>query len=244
MKSVIQACFSRFTLTLTRENGQRLGSLRIRLVLLLLLAILATILICSRVYRIATPPAQHDPQQINALLTEQQKLRVSLAHSEAEIALRDSQINGLKLQIHQDIRDRQLMRQRLAMFDDVLAARTVRGVHILHPEAHWRKHEQLIDYQMVLVKGENYPRWALGHMEFSTRLADGRIITLHNPHGRTAIKYEMTTHMFIEGQLVWHEATPPASLSVTLINHAHKKIREADVPVISITSAPDQEPQL
>jgi len=180
-------------------------------------------------------------QQTGSLKAEQRQLQAQIARSEAELILRDGQIDGLKQQIHQDIRDRQLTRQRLSMFDDVLAARAVRGVHVLHPEAHWQKDQGLIEYKLVLVKGENYPRWALGHLEFSTRMPDGKILTLTNPHGKTDIKYEMTTHLFMEGTLLWHEATPPSSLHVTLINHLDKKIRQADFPVFSVTIVPGKD---
>lgn len=242
MKSALQACFSRYIVSLSRQGSPSGIHFHIRPATLLagLVLIIALLLHTgARLFPISKPDNSH--LQINTLMQAQQQLQTQLANSEAELALREEQIANMKEQIRQDIKDRQLMRQRLAMFDDVLAARTVRGVHILHPEAHWRKEEGLIDYQMVLVKGENYPRWALGHMEFSTRMPDGNIITLTTTSGKSNTKYEMTTHIFMEGTLQWHSKTPPPPLHVTLVNHLNKKIRQADFPVHSVTTITAEE---
>jgi len=229
-----------FSTTTTDRNGNRSFSAH-PAPLLLAVAALAGIALYAGFHMGITRQAEGVARQTDILKAAQQKLQSQLASAEAEISLRDSQISGLKQQIHQDIRDRQLIRQRLSMFDDVLAARAVRGVHVLHPEAQWQKDKGVIEYQLVLVKGENYPRWALGHLQFSTRMPDGKILTLTDPHGKTDIKYEMTTHLFMEGTLLWHENTPPSALHVTLINHLDKKIREAEFPVVTIAVAPAQE---
>jgi len=224
-------------ISISRWNGQHI-SFHPAAVLLALLAI-GSLLFYGGFRQGFTTEVDGLAKQADILKAGQQQLQIKLARSEAELALRDSQINGLKQQIHQDIRDRQLTQQRLAMFDDVLAARTVRGVHVLHPEAHWLKAEGLIEYKLVLVKGENYPRWALGHLEFSTRMPDGEILNLTDAHGKMNIKYEMTTHLFMEGALLWHGKAPPSSIIVTLVNHLDKKIRQAESPVFSIIPAPD-----
>lgn len=230
---------SPFGETTDRDGSRRTVGLH-PAIILLTAALLAGIALYAGFHLGVTRQEEGVARQTDILKAAQQKLQSQLASAEAEISLRDSQISGLKQQIHQDIRDRQLIRQRLSMFDDVLAARTVRGVHVLHPEAQWQKDEGVIEYQLVLVKGENYPRWALGHLQFSTRMPDGKILTLTNPHGRTDIKYEMTTHLFMEGTLLWHGNTPPSALHVTLINHRGKKIREAEFPVVTVAVAPAQ----
>ncbi|MDQ6993519.1 MAG: hypothetical protein Q9M31_08585 [Mariprofundus sp.] len=189
-------------------------------------------------------------QQLNSSLDAQarqqttiHKQQAELSRMQAEQALAHSQIEALKKQIHADMRTQHLMQKRLTWFDDVLEARTVKGVHILHPEAQWIKEQNLITYQLVLVKGENYPRWALGHMAFTTHTDDGKILRLKNTKGQSAIKYEMTTHKYLQGTLAWHSKDQPSTLHLTLINNYHKKIRQADFPITIVNSTSNLGPR-
>lgn len=237
MKPALNTFFPRFIVTIDRGSGRPLN---FHPTAVLLAFVVAVGLLLYAGFRLSFSAGHKDAlaEQSDTLRTAQLQLQLRLARSQAELGLRNVQISGLKQQIRQDIQDSELTRKRLAMFDDVLAARRVRGVHVLHPEAQWQKDDGIIKYQLVLVKGENYPRWALGHLQFSTRMPDGKIIILSNPQGKTSIKYEMTTHLFMQGRLLWHKKTAPASLHVILINHRNKQIRQADLPVLSVSSMP------
>ncbi|MDX8405532.1 MAG: hypothetical protein R8K50_05200 [Mariprofundus sp.] len=239
MKAVLKSYVPRSTITINRVRGRSPITIPTSLVLFIVVVCSASLIYAGTQWAAPDSKANNitDDRAHRQTIAQQQ---AQLARKEAELALRGSQITALKQQIHQGEQDRHLMQQRLSMFDDVLAARTVSGVHVLNPEAHWRQADGQIDYHLVLVKGNNYPRWALGHLQFRARLADGRMIALSDSRGKADIKYEMTTHLFMEGTLLWHETTAPSSLHVTLINHLGKKTGQADFPVLSFTGIPDQ----
>jgi len=236
MKAVLKSYVPRFTFIITRGDDRPVITLPASLLLLTALLVIASLIWSGSRLAATSNQANESAGKQARLQAMQQQLQTQLTRKQAELALRDSQISGLKQQIHQDEQDRHFMQQRLSMFDDVLAARVVAGVHILNPEAYWRKQDGHINYQLVLVKGENYPRWALGHMQFTARLADGKIIALSNTRGQTNIKYEITTHQFMEGTLLWDQQTAPTSLHVTLISKSGKNVRQADFPVLSFSS--------
>jgi len=237
MKAVLQSYIPGFKLVIDRGSKRPPVNLSAIGLLFIIAIFIALPALAGFLVGLAQPAQKTvaQPTQTNSPAT-QPPLQLKLDQRDAELALRDSQLKSLQLQIEQDLRKEQVMRQRLAMFDDVLAARDVRGVHVLHPDMHWSEQDGVISYQLVLVKGENYPRWALGHVEFSARLPDGNSILLRDKKGRSEHKYEMTTHLFMEGTLLWPEKSAPTTLHVTLIDHRGKKIRQTDIPVFTMNS--------
>ncbi len=182
------------------------------------------------------PPAETRKlqQQITQLQQDKLELNRKLAKTEALLALRDNEIASLQTQIGRDRRDMLTMQQRLDMFEDVLAARKVAGVHFLHPSARWQD-EHTIAYQLILVKGKNYPRWIIGHLQFT--LADGAghsAELMPAKQSNRGGKIEMTTQSFIEGTLAWPHAWRPTAMTITLINHKGRNKGEIVIPVTAL----------
>jgi len=176
------------------------------------------------------PTAQQ--QKLNSPQQHAQSLLSNkIAESEALLALRDSQIEGMKQEIQRNQLDMQNMRQRLDMFDDVLAARKVAGVHFLKPSATW-KNDHTIAYQLILVKGKNYPRWIIGHLTFIVENNKGHPISLQPAKkANNGSSIEMTTQTFIEGTLAWQQTWRPKTLIITLINHKGRNKGSITIPI-------------
>jgi len=128
-------------------------------------------------------------------------------------------------------RQKAVMQKRLDMFENILASRKIRGVHILQASAYWQN-EQVIAYDFILAKGENYPRTAIGKISFSVAEAEGKKIMLVNEQGETAMAYKFVTHAFMQGSLAWKQAEQPGQLLITLFNKRGKQISQAKIPII------------
>jgi len=199
--------------------------------LLILLALLLTGAITAAHY-FSQQQSNELLGEISHLQHEQKRLNQTLAENEALLALRDGQIEGLKQEMGQLRGEKIAMKKRLEMFDDVLASRKIKGVHFLRPNFVWAD-EHTITYQLILVKGENYPRWIKGHLEFSVIDASGQTVLLNNSKGRNRHKVEMTTHAFIEGRLRWPNNWQPQTLHVRLINHLGKQKGHIEIPLLA-----------
>jgi len=176
-------------------------------------------------------------QQITQLQQKQDELTGKLAKTEAMLSLGKGQIDGLKQEMSLLGSENSIMKKRLAMFEDVLAARKVSGIHFLRPMATWQDNHT-IAYQLILVKGENYPRWIKGQLSFSVTDTDGHVIMLNSKKGKTSHKIEMKTHSFVEGTLAWVQTWRPDTLTITLIDHLGRKKGTIEIPIFSSSSQP------
>lgn len=168
---------------------------------------------------------------MQALQQEKRTLNSKLAEAEAMLAVRDNQISSMQQLLQQDKQTIEAMQHRLDLFDDVLAARKVAGVHFLHPVVHWQD-DHTIAYQLILVKGKNYPRWIIGHLTFRATSGKAHALTLQTgKKGNSGRKVEMTTQAFIEGNLHWPAAWRPSALHITLIDHKGRKKGSIAVPI-------------
>jgi len=218
----------RFTINLSNRSFE----LRPVFLLLILLALLITAVMTGARFFPQEKQQDHLLGQLSKLQHKQQRLHEKLAENEALLALRDGQIEGLKQEMEQLRGEKTAMKSRLEMFDEVLASKKVKGVHFLRPEFSWED-QHSISYQLILVKGENYPRWIQGHLEFSVIDANGQTVLLSNQKGKNRHKIEMTSHAFVEGTLVWPQNWRPETLHVTLINHLGKQKGHIEIPVLA-----------
>ncbi len=219
-------------LSLGRE-GQVIKQFTLRpivLMVLLLSLVLASAvsgsIIISPVHR-----SQHT-QYIAQLQYEQRNLIAKLSEAEAMLALRDAQIESMQAESLRNTHDIHAMNKRLAMFDDVLAARKVGGWHILHPTAQWLDGHN-IAYSLVVVKGENYPRWAKGHISFSVIDSKGNVIALDNKAGKRSLQFDVTTHKFFEGTIPWPRDWKADVLMVSLFDKRGKNNQKIEIPIVN-----------
>ncbi len=223
----------RITIGNDSDHWQRSATLRAYIVMILVASLLlAAIMIGHALFPSAQQTALLD--QLTQLQQKQDRLTGKLAETEALLSLSNGQIDGLKQEMALLGSENNIMKKRLAMFEDVLAARKVSGIHFLRPIATWRDNHT-IAYQLILVKGENYPRWIKGHLSFTVTGADGKSIPL-NPKKANNSKVEMKTHAFMEGTLIWPQQWLPDRLTVTLIDHLGRQKGTIEIPIFSSSS--------
>lgn len=182
-------------------------------------------------------PSQHIQyqQRIAQLQYEQRHLTSKLSETEAMLALRNSKLESMQQELTRNAHDMYLMQQRLTMLDDVLAARKVGGWHILHPTAYWQD-AHTIAYQLVVVKGGNYPRWAKGNIRFSVLGQHGKSIPLDNKRGKKSRMFDMTSHAFFEGVIPWSKGWQAKTLIVSLMDKRKKNNQTIEVPILTTQS--------
>jgi len=195
------------------------------LVMLAAVAILAPMLLSSSQYA-------QQRQHIAQVQYENRHLTSTLSETEALLALRNGQIEELQKELLRNSHDMLTMKQRLTMFDDVLAARKVGGWHILHPTAQWQD-DQSIVYHLVVVKGENYPRWAKGHLSLSVTAPNGDEIVLQSKKGKRSLQFDMTTHAFFEGTIPWLRTWQPKMLYISLFDKRGKNNQQIEIPILN-----------
>ncbi len=184
--------------------------------------------------------SKHTRLTIKTMQQQKQALTEKLSETEALLALRDNQITSMQQLLQQDKQSIETMQRRLALFDEVLAERKVAGVHLLRPQAEWQD-EHTIAYQLILVKGKNYPRWIIGHLLFTAVDSKGHSSILQpTKKSNSGRKIEMTTQAFIEGTLKWSQSWRPDSLHITLIDHKGRKKGETAIAITAQQRPPQQ----
>jgi len=207
-------------------------SIRPLTLLAITLALIACLALAGKI--ILAPEYPVGQQQIAMTNTSAHPgLSAKLAETEAMLSLRDAQIDSMQQQLQQDRQQMQQMQERLDLFDQVLAERKVAGIHFIRPSALWQD-AHTIAYQLILVKGKNYPRWIIGHLAFTVTDATGNSIDLPvTKKKHSGDKIEMTTQSFIEGTLAWPHSWQPAVLHITLINHKGRAKGTITIPITS-----------
>ncbi len=181
-------------------------------------------------------------QQLVNLQKKQTALTAKLAKTEALLSLRDAQIKSMTAELQRDKSERQRMQQRLDLFDQVLAERKVAGIHFLRPSASWQERRS-IAYQLILVKGNNYPRWIIGHLTFTALDSKGHSISLTPAQtARSGFKIEMTEQTFIEGALPWRQPWQAETLRITLIDHRGRNKGSIEIPIEPSRQAATEQP--
>jgi len=203
------------------------------LIVLLASLLVATVMIGHSLFPPARQTALQD--QVAQLQQDQDRLHEKLAETEALLSISNGQVGGMKQDMAILSAENRTMQKRLDMFEDVLAARKVRGIHFLRPMATWQD-SNTIAYQLILVKGENYPRWIKGHLLFTVTDAEGKTVSLNSKKGKKSLRVEMKTHAFMEGTLAWPQSWQPERLTVTLIDYLDRKKGTIEIPIFKASS--------
>ncbi|MFQ5345284.1 MAG: hypothetical protein ACE5DZ_04905 [Mariprofundus sp.] len=215
-------------ITLKHNHWQQTTALPAYIIIALFCLLLtAAIMVGHSLFPAAQQTALLD--QVKHLQQTQDKLNGKLAETEALLSLSREQVHGLKQEMELLGSTNSSMKKRLDMFEDVLAARKTGSIHFLRPSATWQD-SHTIAYQLILVKGENYPRWIKGQLAFTVASADGATISLNIRNAKNS-KVEMKTHAFMKGELLWPEQWQPETLTITLIDHLGRKKGHTAIPI-------------
>jgi hypothetical protein len=161
---------------------------------------------------------------------EQARIKNALVKSEALLSMREQQIESMQQDMKKNQQLISSMHESMKMFETILAARKIPGVHLLQASAHWQA-DQSIAYRFVLVKGENYPRLVTGSVQFSVRTPENKVLYLNDKDGEKSLQYSMKTHVFLQGDIAWAKDWRPERLKITLFNQQGKQLEQGETAI-------------
>ena len=162
-------------------------------------------------------------------LTQQNHdLRDQIATFEGELALANEQIGGLKNELLAGQQRNEEIQQSRNIYESILEARKSSGVRILRASANMEDGNK-IKYNIVLVKGGNYPRSVSGSVRLTAYGSDGQQLVLKaDPKGKN-LSYRMDTHAFLEGNVIWTQDWQPTKLQITRMNYQGAERDQVDI---------------
>jgi len=235
MKSFFEAFHAPVRFKLSQAASARTLSFHIYPVVLLLVIALLFVSISVSIITVMASDKQalsSQLRQIHELQQKQSRLLHENTEKQALLSLRDAHIDAMKQELERLQLEKTAMQKRLDMFDEVLAARKMDGLHMLRPAAFWKRSDQ-ISYNLILVKGQNFPRWQKGELSFSVMTPDDQELPLENMKGRTTYKFDMTTQEFVSGSLKWTEPWRPENLIITINDLTHRRTSQFSIPILS-----------
>ena len=198
-----------------------------RLSFIILIIMLGTASLTYLLLPKGPPPPSTSYFQLQRLHQETQG---KLAEAEGVLALKNEQISGLKTELQKKERQTEDLKQRINAYESILEARKSSGVHILRARAIW-KSPKLLDYDIVLVKGGNYPRRVSGSLRITARSQDGHELMLELGKDAPELPYLVETHIFLHGSYEWNQDWRPDHLSIIRLNHKGENRDQMEIEI-------------
>ncbi len=158
-----------------------------------------------------------------------QAVRDQLAEAQATLQIRDARIQALENELKRSEANAREMESRIRVYESILEARKGAGVRILTAKAHWMP-PNLIVWDIVLVKGGNYPRRVTGSLKLIGMDDHGHQALLQPGHDET-LPYRMETHTFLRGSAPWTEAWRPTRLRIIRLNQRGEMRDSIDIAI-------------
>jgi len=172
--------------------------------------------------------------RLSQLEQEKSELLSKSAEQDALLTLRNDEIDSLKQELESLRQSLASAKKRLTMFDSILNARKEQGINIVNASTRWLDGNR-IAFQMLLVKGGNYPRRVSGHMLLAATNPAGeevRLMTEEDPEG---LPYEMENHTVLKGSVDWTQEWKPDQVTIIVLNHRNKEVARKDITIERIS---------
>ncbi|HKJ83393.1 MAG TPA: hypothetical protein VJ961_05150 [Mariprofundaceae bacterium] len=200
-------------------SGQRVRRFQVRWITLLavMIALLSGAALLG--YRLTVPHTTNDallPQYLQ-LQRAHKKVQNRLAETEAALELKNKQFDALEKTLDDQRGRLEQLKQRITMYDSILDARRAGKTRILQAKAAWQD-KNVLTYDIVLVKGGNYPRYVHGKLRLYVSDGAGHKQLLHLGHKAPELPYKMETHTFLHGSIQWKEDWRPDHMQIIRID--------------------------
>ena len=166
-----------------------------------------------------------------SVVAQWQQTESRLTETQAELSLKQSQVNGLQNELREQRSSSEQLNQRLNTLERILESqKTVSGVHILTAEMNWQGENMLV-YNLVLVKGGSYPRQTSGKLRMTAHGALGHEAILPLGGKTAELSYRMETHTFLHGSLKWPHTWRPDRIFITHLSRKGTIRDETEIPI-------------
>jgi len=219
-RKLLRQLFKRYQLiVLAPREGGRVRNMHVNLAGLMALALVISLGSAAMVWFYAPPRtgARFPSARYYQLQQQQQVLRGRLATLNGQFTLARAQVDGLKNELLSSQQHGEALKQKLDIYVSILRARKSGGVHILRATAYMQDDTSL-HYKLVLVKGGNYPRSVSGSIRITALDNKGQKLLLKLGKDTNGLPYRMDTHIFLDGEIAWHQDWQPSKLRITRLN--------------------------
>jgi len=218
-RRIFRQLFKRYQLILLEPHGGKTVR-NIRFHLAGALSIVIVISLCSAALAWFYAPQRNAGVSARYYQLQQQNhaLHNQIATFEGELAVASEQIDGLKNELLTSQQENEELRQSKTIYESILEARKASGVRILRASANMEEGKRL-NYNIVLVKGGNYPRSVSGSVQIMALGSEGQQKELQAGPKGADIPYRMDTHAFLEGNVIWDQEWLPVKLQITRMNY-------------------------
>jgi hypothetical protein len=210
------------------KGGQTVRNMRINRATGLSMLLLLTLGSAWLAWYFAPPHTEAISARSYQLKQQNHDLRDQIATYEGELALANEQIDGLKNELLASQQRNEEIQQSRNIYESILEARKSSGVRILRASASLEEGNN-IKYNIVLVKGGNYPRSVSGSVRLTAYGSDGQQWVLKADAKGKDIPYRMDTHAFLEGNVIWTQEWQPIKLQITRMNYQGAERDQVDI---------------
>jgi len=212
------------------KGGQTVRHLRVNRATVLSIVSILSLGSALLVWYFAPPHTEAISARSYQLKQQNHDLRDQLATFQGELAVANEQIDGLKNELLASQQRIEELQQSRNIYESILEARKSSGVRILRASASIENGNR-IRYNIVLVKGGNYPRRVSGNVRLTALGSDGQKVVLRPDPKTKDTPYKMDTHIFLEGNVIWQQDWQPIKLQITRLNYqgAERDSMEIDI---------------
>ncbi len=152
-----------------------------------------------------------------------QELRGQLNDAMTKLGVRDEQINMLKEEIKEQQREMERLRERLHLYDSLLAARKNKNVQLLQFTVHPLE-EKLFDVSMTLVRGRAGKRHVKGWIKLFADDGKGKKVPLLLSNSKYKLPYRIESHAFLHETARWLQPAAPGKVFYAHVYDDHGKM--------------------
>ncbi len=220
------------------DSGRTLRHRRINLAsvlaILLAVALLSGLGSGAMVWHFAPGKNETLADSYYQLQRENHGLRNQLATHQGELAIAHGQINALKVELASSQQHTEKLEQKQMMYESILQARSLSGVHLLRASAHMDgpgtgTGVKRLFYSIILVQGGNYPYRVTGSLRITALGKDGQQQVLQLGKKNPELHYAMGAQAFLQGNVIWQQDWQPVKLHITRLNAKGKERDQLDI---------------
>ncbi len=200
------------------QGGHTVRNMRVNIAGIITIILVIALSSAALAWYYAPPRTETLSTRFYQLQQQNQGLQDQAASLQGEFALAKEQIDGLKKELLSGQQKNETLRQRLNIYESILEARKSGGVRILRATARI-KEGNILNYNLVLVKGGNYPRSVRGSVRIHAIGGKGQKALLKLGKKTAELPYKMDTHVFLEGNTPWQHTWQPEKLQITRLNY-------------------------
>ena len=189
---------------------------------LLILVLMATSFLAGSYYKPFWKQQDLRPQYLQ-LQRLYQELRSTLNDTTTQLGLRDEQINMLQEEIKAQTQKQEALRERLHVYDTLLAARKSTGMQLLQFQVHALEDHQF-DVDLTLVHGEDKKRYANGWIKLFMEDMKGKKHPLLLSTGKYKWPYRIESHGFLHETARWLQSGQPGRVMYVHVYASNGKV--------------------